>query len=162
VTIENKKYLYAFDLSMKCTGMTIFDLNTYEPVVIDSIQTKDKDTHGVRLYQIEQFVKQYIEKYPPYIIVIERGFSRFNASTQAIYKVHGVINKLFKDYKQIYYPPKEIKKTILNGKATKEQVKKKILEHFPNIDFKNEDESDSFATGLTYLIKECDLESKQM
>ncbi len=147
------KYLFAFDISLKCSGLTIFDLITLKPVLVTSIKTNDKETHGLRLYKITQEVKKIINSYKPSIVVIERGFSRFNLSTQAIYKTHGVINCLLRDYEQIYYPPKTIKECILKGNSTKVQVRKRIEEVYPDVVFENEDQSDSFAIGLTYLIK---------
>lgn len=147
-------YLYAFDLGMDCTGLTIFDMDTCEPVIITSFKTKKTHTHGERLRCIALQIFLLQQQYIPTIIAIERGFARFNTSTQVIYRVHGLVNYLFGDYKQIYYPPKKIKEVILNGKATKKQVQEEILKHYPNVVFNNEDESDSFAVGLTYLIQE--------
>ena len=159
---------------MECTGLTIFNIDTYEPMHITSIKTKDKDTHGKRLNQIKIEIQKLLDKYPPYEIAIERGFSRFNTSTQVVYRVHGVINEMFKDYKQVYYPPKKVKEAITKGDATKKQVREEIRKHYPDIEFskievkdkktkeirieENEDESDSFAVGLTHLINECGMQ----
>jgi Holliday junction resolvasome RuvABC endonuclease subunit len=149
-------YLYAFDLSMECTGLTVFDLGDYKPVLVTSISTshfKKSATHGQKLKYIEEEVIKIGKKYQPKIVCIERGFSRFNTSTQVIYRVHGIINKLFHNYEQIYYPPKTVKEAICRGDATKKYVQDTIHSVYPDIEFANEDESDSFAVGLTYLIK---------
>lgn len=146
-------YIYGLDLAMGNTGVTIFDSNTYEPVHITSITTNDKHTHGKRLYTIAQELIRLKDKYPPSIIVIERGFGRFNTSTQVIYRVHGLINYLFHDIEQIYYPPKKIKEVIIKGDASKKVVRQIIESKYTNINFNNEDESDSFAIALTYLIE---------
>ncbi|MFF3146811.1 crossover junction endodeoxyribonuclease RuvC [Streptomyces sp. NPDC057927] len=146
------KYLYGLDLSMKNTGVTIFDLETKKPVYIGSIETKDKHSHGERLSYISQYILKLKEKYPPSIIAIERGFSRFNTSTQVIYRVHGVVNYLFHDIEQVYYPPKKIKEAIIKGDASKKLVRQVIERNYPDVKFKNEDQSDSFAIGLTYMI----------
>lgn len=141
---------------MENTGVTIFDLNTFKPVLITSISTshfKKSATHGQKLKYIEDELINISKDYHPKVICIERGFSRFNTSTQVIYRVHGVVNKLFHDYEQIYYPPKTVKEAICRGDATKKYVKETILKVFPGIEFNNEDESDSFAVALTYLIK---------
>ena len=145
-----KKYIYGLDLSMADTGIVIFDENN--PVYINNIKTNNKETHGKRLKQIYDFMLDLKKKYPPSIICIERGFSRFNTSTAVLYKVHGVINMVFYDIEQIYYPPKKIKETVLKGNATKIQIMNKILQIYPNIDFKNDNESDAFAVVLTYLV----------
>lgn len=146
-------YIYGLDLSMENTGVTIFDFNTYEPVKVTSISTNKKHTHGKRLYIIAQELVKLKDQYPPSIVVIERGFSRFNTATQVIYRVHGLINYLFHDVEQIYYPPKKIKEVIIKGDASKKVVREIIESKYLNIAFENEDESDSFAIGLTYLIE---------
>lgn len=146
------EYVYGFDLSMSCTGISIFDLNG-NIIKVCSIATKDKDTHGKRLKVIADFILALREQYPVKKIIIERAFSRFNTSTAVIYRVHGLISYLFYDVEQIYYAPKDIKATILNGKATKKQVQEKIISEYPDIKFENEDESDAVSTGLAYFIK---------
>lgn len=149
------KYLYALDLSMDCSGVVIFDLDSYEPLYITSIPTKEKLTHGKRLNQIFEGMTEITDKYLPTEIAIERGFSRFNTSTQVIYRVHGLINWLFKDYTQTYYPPKTVK-LVVGGKGdiSKKKLEEKINKKYPHINFSNDNESDAFAIGLTYLIKE--------
>jgi Holliday junction resolvasome RuvABC endonuclease subunit len=146
------EYVYGFDLSMSCTGISIFDLNG-NIVKVCSVATNDKDTHGKRLKTIADFILALKEQYPAKTVVIERGFSRFNTSTAVIFRVHGIVNFLFWDAIQIYYPPKTVKEAILNGKATKEQVRKEIELHYPEIVFENEDQSDAFAVSLTYFMK---------
>jgi Holliday junction resolvasome RuvABC endonuclease subunit len=147
-----KNYIYAFDPSLSCTGVSIFKENgSFE--LISSIATKDKDTHGKRLKEIGISILEYRLLYPTKLIILERGFSRFHNATAALYKVHGLLNYLFWDCEQIYYPPKKIKQHILKGNATKKQIKEKILKTYKNIKFKNDDESDAFSVGLTYFIE---------
>jgi Holliday junction resolvasome RuvABC endonuclease subunit len=147
------EYLYALDISMENTGVAIFDLNTYDPIHITSIATKKKDSHGKRLYHIAHELIALKKQYPPNKVVIERGFSRFNTSTQVIYRVHGLINFLFHDVEQVYYPPKKIKEAIIKGDASKKLVRQVIEKKYPDIEFANEDESDAVSIGLCYLIK---------
>jgi Holliday junction resolvasome RuvABC endonuclease subunit len=138
---------------MECSGATIFDLESLKPIYIGSVPTNQKHTHGKRLLKIENFMQELREKYPPKVVVIERGFSRFNTSTQVVYRVHGVVNKFFHDVEQVYYPPKTVKESIIRGDATKKLVQQKIAAVYPDVAFANEDESDSYAVALTYLIK---------
>lgn len=145
-------YLYGLDLSMENTGVTIFDLESNLPIHITSIETNKKHTHGKRLYYIAQEMIRLKELYPPNVVVIERGFSRFNTSTQVIYRVHGLINYLFHDAEQVYYPPKKVKEAIIRGDAAKKLVRQVIESEYPEVKFENEDQSDSFAVALTYLI----------
>ena len=146
-------YLYAFDLGMSSPGMTIFDLKTHEPIMITSIKTNAKEEHGQRLFAIKMHFAKNIKKYPPSEIAIERGFSKHNIATQVTFRVHGVINEMFKDIPQFYYPPTTVKKSLLVGNATKEAIRKEIEKKYPKIKFNNEDESDSFAVGLCHLIE---------
>lgn len=138
---------------MECTGVTVFDLGTLLPIHIDSISTNSKYTHGKRLYEIAKFIHEIKERYPPESISIERGFTRHNTSTQVIYRVHGLVNYLFHDIEQYYYSPKEVKEVVDSGDATKRLVQEIIKYKFPQIKFKNEDESDSFAVGLCHMVK---------
>jgi len=161
------EYIWSFDLSLDDSGITIFSQQG-NPILITSIKTNGKQSHGQRLKFIANKILELREKYPTKIIVIERGFSRFNTSTQVIYKVHGLISYLFWDCEQIYYPPKKVKSFILNGNATKKQIREEIKKRYPNIEFskiekknkktkeiiieENENESDAFSVGLTYFI----------
>lgn len=157
------RFLYGFDLSLKNTGLTIYDLDNKDFVYIGSFSTekiyatkenKGLYLNGVKLKKIIDWIKPIMKKYPPTQIVIERGFSRFNTETQVVFRCHGIINCLFWNVPQIYYPPKTVKATIYKGDATKAQVQKIIKNNFIDVEFANEDESDSFAVALTYLIKE--------
>lgn len=148
----NKKYIWGLDLSMSDSGVVI--LKDSKPVFIGNIPTNDKETHGERLKHIYDYMSELKKKYPPEVVCIERGFSRFNTSTAVLYRVHGIINMLFYDIKQIYYPPKKVKESIVSGKAKKEEIMKGILELYPDVQFQNDNESDAFAVALTYIVKE--------
>lgn len=142
-------YIYGLDLSMSDTGITIFD--DTKPIFIGSVATNPEKSHGERLKEIYDFLLFLKEKYPPSVVCIERGFTRFNKSTQVVYRVVGIVNMLFYDIEQIYYSPKQVKASLVDGKASKEDLSNKINEMYPDIIFKNNDESDAFAIVLTYL-----------
>jgi Holliday junction resolvasome RuvABC endonuclease subunit len=155
--------VWGLDLSLANTGVTIYDTEQQEFIYIGSIDTdfiksrkanKHLYLNGIKLKHLWDEMSKLREQYPPEIISIERGFSRFNTATQVIYRVHGIINLMFQDIPQIYYPPKTVKEAILKGDATKAQLQKAINVKYNDITFANEDESDSFAVCLTYLIKE--------
>jgi Holliday junction resolvasome RuvABC endonuclease subunit len=154
---KNKKYLHAWDLSLKCPAVTIFDLGTFEPVCIQHYLVKGKHTHGKRLYELYQAALALQTTYPPTACAVERGFSRFNTETQVLYRVHGIFNMAYKDVPQFYYPPKTVKAALLDGDATKKQVQEAIKKHYSNIEFADgdpgEDESDSCAVGVTHMIQ---------
>jgi Holliday junction resolvasome RuvABC endonuclease subunit len=146
------KYIYGLDLSMSCVGVAIFDENM-SIIKVCSIETKPKQSHGERLKDIADFMYKLKQEYPPKVVSIERGFARFNTATAVVYRVHGLINYVFYDIKQVYYPPKTVKEAILKGNATKKEVQGMILKLYPDIIFSNEDESDATAVALTYFYK---------
>ncbi len=147
----SETYVYALDLSLNSTGVCIFT-NDGKIVEIMTIDThKEKETK-FKLKLIGDDFNKLIKTYPPEVVVIEQGFTRFNASTQAIFRVHGLVNYLFCDYKQIYYPATTVKKTIGGkGNMTKEELQQIIINDNKNIEFDNYDESDAYAVGLTYF-----------
>ena len=147
-----EKYIYGFDLSMSNTGISIFDLQG-NFIKVCSVATKDRDSHGKRLKVIADYILELKEIYPAKIIVIERAFSRFNTATAVIFRVHGLVQYLFHDTIQIYYPPKLIKAELLGGKATKKQIQDEIIRRYPDIKFENEDESDAMSVSLTYFAR---------
>lgn len=139
---------------MSNSGIVIFNTDTYEPVLIASVKTNDKQGHGERLHTQREYIKKLIKKYPPCEVAIEKGFTRFNSATQVIYRVVGIFNEILHEYEQYYYAPTTVKKNITgNGKSSKELLMEKILEKYPDINFKNTDESDAFAVGISHLIK---------
>lgn len=143
-------YILALDLALKQLGGTIFDENA-KIVKIFTVSTKDKDSTGVRLKVIADYMSELRKEFDIDKVIIERAFARFNIATSIIYRVHGVINFLFWDCEQIYYPPKTIKKFIVSGNATKKQVQEKIKSVYKDIKFNNEDESDSVSIGIAYF-----------
>jgi len=149
---KKQKYIWAFDLSLSCTGMAIFD-DSMTPIKTTSYATTSKDSIGLRLKKIATFILDLMDEYPPNLVILEQAFSRFNKATATIYKVHGVVQMIFWDIPQIYYSPRTVKAAILSGNSTKEEVKEAIVERYKDIVFANNDESDAFAVGLTYFIK---------
>lgn len=163
IQMSSSRYLYGLDISLKNTGITIYDLDKEEFVFIDSFSTQkiyatkeNKGLHlnAVKLRRIADWMSEIIEKYPPHIVAIERMFSRFPTETQVIAKATGCIQCLLWNVPQFLYAPKEVKASILKGDATKAQLQKAINAKYNDVTFANEDESDSFAVCLTYLIKE--------
>lgn len=150
---NEKKYIMALDLSLTNTGIAIFD-NNENIVCIDNAPTNPKDDYPLRLKTIFDKIKLLAEQYLPSVIVIEKGFTRFHASTQALFRVQGIAMLALCDYKQIFYSPSTIKKYVAGkGNASKNTVLKKIIEIYPQIEIKNTDQSDAIAVGVTYFKK---------
>lgn len=148
-----KTYVYALDLSQNSSGVCIFT-NDGKFVKTFTIDTNGEKETKLKLKIIGNRFKEIIEGYPPEIIVIEQGFTLYNQSTQSIFRVHGLVNFLFADYEQIYYPASTVKK-IVGGKGnmTKEEIYCVIKKRYPKVKFQNYDESDAFSVGLAYFIK---------
>ena len=143
---------------MNSTGITIFAIDTLEPICVTHVKVNPKDTHGERLHEQREYIKKLIATYPPYEIAIERGYTFYNNATQVLYRAHGNLNELFYQYPQTYYPPKTVKKVVgKSGNATKEKVQEEIQKRFPNVEFANDDESDSFAVAITMLVNKYDM-----
>lgn len=148
-----KTYTYALDLSLNSTGVCIFT-NDGKFVKAFTIDTHSEKETKLKLSIIGAEFINLIKKYVPEIVIIEQGFSLFNASTQALFKVHGLANYLFAEYEQIYYPASTVKKVVGGkGNISKEELRDIILKKYPKIKFKTLDESDAFAVGETYFIK---------
>lgn len=156
-------YLWGLDLSLKNTGVAVYNLTKRKFVYIDSFNTdriyatkkyRGYNLHGLKLRKITEWLVGIIGKYPPSLISIERGFSRFNNETQAIFRVFGVVQCLLWDKPQTLYPVKKIKSKIVHGNATKEDVANAILtsETYNDITVNNEDESDAVSVAIAYLI----------
>jgi crossover junction endodeoxyribonuclease RuvC len=146
-------YVYALDLSLNSTGIGIFT-NDGQVVKLLTIDTKSEKEDKLKLSAIGKAFSILIRNYKPSVVIIEQGFSLFNRSTQAIFKVHGLANYMFSDFEQIYYPATTVKKEITGkGNATKEEVRKEILKKYPEVEFASLDESDAYAVAMTFFLK---------
>src|SRR5690625_3730858 len=84
----------AMDLSLSQPGFAVLAITDGKPIVLETsiIKTDAKQSHGHRLNEIEESVQAYLHKYNPEHIVRERGFSRFPAVTQTLFKVVGIVD----------------------------------------------------------------------
>jgi Holliday junction resolvasome RuvABC endonuclease subunit len=147
-------YVYALDLSLNSTGIGVFT-NDGQLIRLVTIDTKSEKEDKLKLSLIGKVFLMLIKNYTPSVVIIEQGFSLFNRSTQAIFKVHGLANYIFSEYEQIYYPATTIKKEITGkGNASKEEVRKEILKKYPEINFASFDESDAYAIAETFFIRQ--------
>lgn len=146
-------YIWALDISLSNTGVCIFDLNGV-PVKLFSISTDAKFEHKERLKTIADVLLENRKIYPTKTVVLESGFFRFIKSTQAIYKVIGLVTYLFNDCEQILYPPSSVKKVVSgNGETNKEGIREIVSKKFPELFFDNNDESDAAGIGMCYFIE---------
>ena len=154
-------YIYGLDPSLKNSGIVIIDEDTKEIVYIGSIRTDDikeykklpdETRNPKKLRFIYEELTRLTREYPPSVAVIERGFTRFNASTQVVFRVHGIFNLVFSEVENIYYPAKTIRETLYKGNASKEEVEDILSKHL-NMTFNSDDESDAMAVAYAYLVK---------
>jgi crossover junction endodeoxyribonuclease RuvC len=146
-------YIWGLDLSLSNSGIAIFDEQGI-PVCVFSIKTNSKEEHKFRLKQIGKTLLKYKKKYPPKEMIIENAFTRFNKATQALYRVRGLVEYLFWDISMTFLAPTTIKKIITgSGKGEKTDIENSIRKLYPEIQFKNNDESDALAAGTTYFMR---------
>lgn len=90
--------------------------------------------------------------------VRERGFSRFAAETQTIFRMVGVSDLVAWDKAGSVFAqlaPKEVKKLIAgDGKAKKEDVASALPYYVGDQTYRTDDESDAVAVGIAWLLKE--------
>lgn len=145
--------IIAFDLSLLNTGVAVFD-DAGNCIKLLSIDTKKDEGHPKKLKTLEKQLMSLKRKYKPSLIVMEQSFTRFNASTQAIFKVRGVVELIFYNVEQISYHATSIRKEVIGkGNAKKPEVQEYILKNYPDIKFDDFDQSDAFAVGLCYFKK---------
>jgi len=155
--------IISYDLSMSNTGWCKF---TDDGAIIGfgSISTDAKDDHQIRLKKIGDALEQMKRECRPSLVVVERGFYRYNKSTETIFKVHGVFQYVYSDIKQIFYAPNTVKKWVEGrGNATKTEVSSHLTLFFGTfLGFHNNDESDACAVGLTYFLEHGILHKKEV
>ncbi len=160
------KYVLSFDPSLSCTGYAVFSLSEqiklveYGTVNTNTVKTKK---HNDKLFFIHAKINEIKGKYGEHLqyIIIEKGFSRFNASTQAIYKARGVIESVFPKLDFIEIPVSTVRLKLLGkGSKGKDDVRQWVTESF-TLDKVNEDEADAIAVGYCgIMIREENYEQK--
>ena len=87
----------------------------------------------------------------------ERGFSRFGAETQCIFKVVGVADLLLWKWDRRVFSeiaPTSIKKLITgSGKSNKTKVAASLEKYVGKQEYACDDESDAVAVGVAWLIE---------
>lgn len=146
-----KEYIYTLDLALNSTGVCIFtdDGKFVKAITIDTHAEKETP---LKLRIIGDKFDMIMKEYTPKEVIIEKGFSRYNLSTQQVFRVHGLVNYLFSEYPQTYIAASTIKKDVAGkGNVSKDVVKTAIEKKYKKIKFNNMDESDAFALGVSYF-----------
>lgn len=173
------EYVVSLDPSMKQTAYALIQLaengrmRVVETSICDNSKRKTTETgNGLRLIAIANGLKALCSLIPADSLVTfvkEKSFSRFNAETQAIFRVNGVLEYvLSKDIigsqsrklhvnplKWIDIAPAAVKCSVTGyGKATKEQVRDSLDDYVGVREYKTLDESDAVAVGVAYLMEQ--------
>jgi Holliday junction resolvasome, endonuclease subunit len=155
--------ILALDLSLTCTGYSVLEVVNGSVTLLEKghIPTKSKECMGSRLERITLILGEVLNRYDSSIseVVREASFSNGRIkATQSIFMVNGAITL---DLYRYGYPTihevynTTIKKTIGGtGKSTKEMVQQGLEKYVGEHVYKKEDESDSVAVGLTWLIQQ--------
>lgn len=146
------EYVIALDLSLSSTGVAIFNQDGSIKKLV-TIETDSKSETQIRLKKIGSELLKIKKEFPSKVVVVESGFTRYNISTQQLFKCHGVAQYIFSDIEQVYYYPMTIRKIVCGkGNVKKEFMRDFILEKYGNIKFRNFDESDAFSIGVCWFI----------
>lgn len=146
--------IIAFDLSLTCTGYSVFS-DDGKFIETNHIETDKGLNTPLRLKHIAKILRLLKKQYKPKLILIEKGFYRYNISTEQVFRVHGITNLIFCDVEQIEIHATSVRKLVEgHGNIDKDTLRKFISKKYPDIEFENYDEIDSFALGLSYFIKE--------
>lgn len=149
------------DLSLSCPAFAVIGVKAGKPYLVEKshVKTSSKQWHGVRLLKIEAELQRYLLKYDFDAIAREKGFSRHNTTTQALFKVVGVSDLTVargNGTPIVDIAPTTVKRVIAgNGKASKDEVADGVsaLLEDNSVTFTTDDESDACAVALTYLIE---------
>lgn len=167
--------ILGMDLSLTCPAFAVLDVfETYTEGTdgapdsvsffvthMSHVKTDSRRSHGERLADIAAKLDEILTDYERFDIVArERGFSRFNKTTQTLHKVVGVVDLIaakhgINDVKE--FSPTTVKKVITgNGKSEKDEVAGVLKRLVSGADeFATNDESDALAVAVAayYLAK---------
>ena len=142
------KYVFGLDLSLKSTGIAIYDLEEKRFVHVSHHDTTlmkpeiGRDLNSLKLLSIYNLLFDLKDMYPPKYVAVERpyiaqgrgGGLKGASATENIYMVHGVNRIVFADKKQEYYAPASVKAHIFHGHAKKNELKEIIIKEFPYLE----------------------------
>lgn len=155
------RFIVGFDPSLDGTGYAVLDCLYAKPRIAEMGLVKGRTatwsqgtTHSVKLALIQAKVKELRARYEPIfpMVFLERGFTKFNNSTQATFKARGALESELVGIIVTEFPPSEVKKTVTgDGSATKESVAEYMADYFGISveDFETEDVSDALGVAFT-------------
>ena len=122
-------------------------------------------THAQKLERVRAMLEEIALNHGKFdVICRERGFSRFNKTTQTLYKVVGMsdwASYIYHQCDEIFeYPPTTVKYALTGvGKASKSEVEEAVRRYLSKVGqedyaFYSDDESDAVAVAICHALKE--------
>jgi len=157
------------DLSLNLPAYAIIDVVKGKALIRETRFTNNKIRGGskvpraIRLKRIADDIAKILKDYPDIDAVVrEKGFSRYPATTQILFRVVGISDLVvyesagITDIEEI--PPTTVKRLVAgDGKASKDDVADGVREHLvpaqKNYEFETDDVSDAIAVGISYMIQ---------
>lgn len=160
-------YIIAIDSSLSDSGVAVYSMSEGRIVYAghcntNSVRSVKKylgyNINAIKLGIQKDFFEDIKRKFPPRLVIFEKGFAKFRKETEAINQINGVLYSIFWNYTQIKYPPTTVKAEVAHGKATKEQVRDVLLLNIPELKdnkefYDNDNISDAVAVLATHLLK---------
>lgn len=118
-----------------------------------------KWSHGQKLERICDFLGLVLAKYPVDTVVREKGVTRYNKATQALFRVVGIADYVAWETSELICEEvgiTEAKKLITgDGRADKSDVATAVMQYLTApVHFNVDDESDAVAVGVAYCLKQ--------
>lgn len=167
--------IIAADLSLRRPGFCRLSIKENIITNIETYYVDNKSnkitSHGVMLSNISNLLEKLIKESTPDIDVFFVREKAFNARASmaeiGIYKVIGIVDLLTynlrpdKEWYEVF--PVTVKKLVTgSGKADKLQVQKALVNYIGERTYDVDDESDSVAVALAFLIQNNQIESKPL
>lgn len=160
-------YIIAMDLSLTDSGVAVYSLSEERIVYMgncntDSVRAVKKyrgyELNPIKLNMQREFFEDIKRRFPPKLVVFERGFARYRNEVMVLNQVNGVVFSIFWNYSHYLYTPKGVKAEIVHGSASKEVVRDVLILNNPALKgnkefYENDNISDAVAVLYTYLLK---------
>lgn len=161
-------YIIGIDISLNDTGVSVYSLSENKIVFTGHINTetvrplkkyRGYNRNAIKLNIQREYLEDIRRKFPPRVVVFEKGFAKFRKEVASLNQINGVIYAIFWNYTQYFYPPTTVKAEIVHGRAKKEIVRDVLLDNIPDLKgneefYNNDNVSDAVGVLYTYLLKE--------
>jgi Holliday junction resolvasome RuvABC endonuclease subunit len=140
--------ILAIDQAYKHSGFSVFKDGEY--VSHGSYVVDKNDNSEVRYEKFIENIKNLIEEYKPDLVVTEKAWLGPNAKVYSlISELIGII-RCYCFIKDIKFDTVQVTsyRAKLGVKNKKEAVQEFVMKSFPDIELKNDDESDAIALGF--------------